>query len=452
MHFFVVTYEFIFCPFSGNGILARSLVNSLVGLGHFVSVWCTKPASSSSTSSSSSFGGDDEDEVMMTIFPHHNGRLQIFTTTVEESKWRCLDENSAWETFVYSKSDEATQTGLRSLFEEHSQHNKMTTDSSPIIPVVIDWHGAHAYQSLPFPPHWKVIYMNFRVYAAGIQDETRHAWLNQMEQRALQTADQVVVLSQHDKELLENLLLEGSGKELQVFYPPLRKDIQELGTLSSSSSTPPLPLLPTSLPVGKRFVTCVVRLSPEKETLRFIPFLNSIRDLMESKGWIPMLVGSPSDKPYAQMVRDQLFHDFPQAMDLVDTFLSPHELCAIFQATAINFHPCSYDAYGMTIVEAAAMGVPSVIADNGQVGASHLIGKDAFVPMDMVVVATIALGGGEEENRDDINSHKSLQHLRTILQDDANLRDIGQRARERALAWNEEAYGSRLVALVSSDA
>jgi glycosyltransferase involved in cell wall biosynthesis len=163
------------------------------------------------------------------------------------------------------------------------------------------------------------------------------------------------------------------------------------------------------------------------------------------------LVGSPSDKAYAKLVRDQLKENFPHAIDLVDTFFSPHELCAIFQNTVINFHPCSYDAYGMTIVEAAAMGVPSVIANNGQIGASHLIGEDAFVPMDRMIAE--AIGGGGEKNHQDPNSgnNKALQHLRTILHDATKLRELGQRARERALAWNELAYGSRLVELVSTD-
>ncbi|KAL3932723.1 MAG: hypothetical protein SGBAC_010714, partial [Bacillariaceae sp.] len=185
------------------------------------------------------------------VFPHHDGRLQIFATTVDESKWKVLDENCAWDTFVYSESDEMTQTGLGSLLSE----NRTT---SPITPVVIDWHGSHAYQSLPFATTNEglspLVYMNFRVYAAGIQDKTRHAWLNQMEQKALQAADKVIALSQHDRSLLEKLTdLEGSvKKDFEVFYPPLRKDIEDFGALSLCSE--PLPL-PKSIPSGKQFVT-----------------------------------------------------------------------------------------------------------------------------------------------------------------------------------------------------
>ena len=42
-----------------------------------------------------------------------------------------------------------------------------------------------------------------------------------------------------------------------------------------------------------------------------------------------------------------------------ERFLGPTELADIFSATALNIHPCLYDAYGMTIVEAASQGSPS---------------------------------------------------------------------------------------------
>ena len=46
----------------------------------------------------------------------------------------------------------------------------------------------------------------------------------------------------------------------------------------------------------------------------------------------------------------------PEAM-IEERFLGPSELAQIFSATALNVHPCLYDAYGMTIVEAASQGL-----------------------------------------------------------------------------------------------
>lgn len=42
-------------------------------------------------------------------------------------------------------------------------------------------------------------------------------------------------------------------------------------------------------------------------------------------------------------------------------FMSAKELSELFACTALNFHPCEYDAYGMTVVEAASQGAPSVM-------------------------------------------------------------------------------------------
>ncbi len=41
-----------------------------------------------------------------------------------------------------------------------------------------------------------------------------------------------------------------------------------------------------------------------------------------------------------------------------ESFLGPTELADILSATVLNIHPCLYDAYGMTIVEAASQGTP----------------------------------------------------------------------------------------------
>lgn len=37
-----------------------------------------------------------------------------------------------------------------------------------------------------------------------------------------------------------------------------------------------------------------------------------------------------------------------------DEFLGPEKLTEIFSKTKLNIHPCLYDAYGMTVIEAAS--------------------------------------------------------------------------------------------------
>ena len=59
---------------------------------------------------------------------------------------------------------------------------------------------------------------------------------------------------------------------------------------------------------------------------------------------------------YADGLKARLRAAVPDAI-IEERFLGPTELADIFSATALNIHPCLYDAYGMTVVEAASQGV-----------------------------------------------------------------------------------------------
>ena len=62
---------------------------------------------------------------------------------------------------------------------------------------------------------------------------------------------------------------------------------------------------------------------------------------------------------YAVGLKGRLRAVVPDAI-IEERFIGPTELAKIFSATALNVHPCLYDAYGMTIVEAASQGAPSL--------------------------------------------------------------------------------------------
>ena len=49
------------------------------------------------------------------------------------------------------------------------------------------------------------------------------------------------------------------------------------------------------------------------------------------------------------------------------SFLSPAKLCQVYSQTLLNVHPALYEAYGMTILEAAAFCVPTLMNDS-QIG------------------------------------------------------------------------------------
>ena len=119
---------------------------------------------------------------------------------------------------------------------------------------------------------------------------------------------------------------------------------------------------------------------------------------------------------------------------VIDHHLGPHELAAIFSHTAINIHPCLYDAYGMTLVESAAFGVPSVVNGGGKVGAAALLGEnEGCIALDL------------SEIIDDCNENENcVKELIEILSCTMNSRNssnlltkIANEARCRALGYDE---------------
>lgn len=59
---------------------------------------------------------------------------------------------------------------------------------------------------------------------------------------------------------------------------------------------------------------------------------------------------------YADALKARLRAAAPGAA-VEERFLGPADLARIFAATLLNLHPPLYDAYGMTVVEAASQGV-----------------------------------------------------------------------------------------------
>ena len=120
-----------------------------------------------------------------------------------------------------------------------------------------------------------------------------------------------------------------------------------------------------SLPRGqaphRKLLTCVVRLSPEKEPETFIALAAALHrsGALQRLSMTPLMLATAQTR-YAEDLRSRFRSEVP-AGQVVTHFLQPAQLAAVFAATRLNVHPCRYDAYGMTVVEAAAQGVPSVV-------------------------------------------------------------------------------------------
>lgn len=167
--------------------------------------------------------------------------------------------------------------------------------------------------------------------------------------------------------------------DVRILLPPLRSDVAALASSSSSAAAGAgvpapaggdngcgalAPAAPThqSPPAARRrrYITSVVRLSPEKGAHRFAELVGALAPTLHRLGLVPLVAGAVGDAAYAERVLAQLRAAAPEA-EVVTSFLGPPQLRELFGATALNVHGALSDAYGMTLVEAAAFGAPSVV-------------------------------------------------------------------------------------------
>ena len=85
----------------------------------------------------------------------------------------------------------------------------------------------------------------------------------------------------------------------------------------------------------------------------------SRRGTLRRLGLTPLLLAASSGA-FADGVVADFQRSVPEG-EVVRGFKGPADLAAIFARTRLNFHPCEYDAYGMTVIEAASQGAPSTM-------------------------------------------------------------------------------------------
>jgi hypothetical protein len=103
----------------------------------------------------------------------------------------------------------------------------------------------------------------------------------------------------------------------------------------------------------------------------------------------------------------------------------------IFGRAALHFH-------SITIVEAVACGVHSVLSREGTVGTSVLIGEDSSLQVSMPPT---------DENYLSKEAVEAIVNL--LIKDEDRLESLSAKAKQRALAWDEVAYGEKLLEIMT---
>lgn len=405
----IFSLEFLGPVFSGNGQYSRCIVRSLQSAGVNVLIVSGKPNDVPLEASL--------DPGVRDLVVSPNGVVDISIP-----RWGQLERGCGWREFVRACHDEPRVALAVDAF-------------GPQAVICVDFHTPRAWKAVearllglgkqgdPADKTIPMIWMNFRVFAestalhsrstserSGAEDEDSllgdAEWYAKEEAAAIGASALTIALCRADALNLCALtagrsLAQGSvpaaaaayqrktPPRLAILLPPLRGDVEALArsVLAGSAQRPPRPsgMNGTATAGGGGLITSIVRISPEKNAAAGIDLLTACSRQLESLSLQPLIVGANgADAEYVAKVRRA-------AASLPGVLLPPpldaHGLSAAFAAAAINIHPCLADAYGMTIVEAAAWGVPSVVHcpagahfQNGAAGGSPQILD--FVPLE----------------------------------------------------------------------
>jgi JmjC domain, hydroxylase len=397
MRIIFLSIEFSIGTFSGNGIYAISQVRAIRQLGHQVLIICGRPAALSHFTTAAA--ATDDANLLSIPLP----------------VWSRLDLECSWKEY-------AQGCGAPAIV-------KAVVNFEADVVLGVDWHSYLANKNLSEALEAEIICSsssspskirlppyacsNYRVYLRSLSDTDKdYKVLRNLEGDSLLQGICAFVLSASDKNFVENnyhnfsnpLLassqLQPPPPPVHVILPALRADLAAL----------PLPsdIKPTEEPKQqeqqkeRKFLLCCVRASPEKEPHRFVNLICELqkRGFFNKYGVIPLIAGAgwkvttsnnmnhlgfpTSPKPREHYILD-LRHKIQSQVpccQVIENFLGPIEMADIYSQTVLNIHPPLYDAYGMTVVEAASQLVPSLVAHKGHIGATDLLRperKEIFV-------------------------------------------------------------------------
>ncbi|CDF37336.1 unnamed protein product [Chondrus crispus] len=329
--------------FSGSGIAARAQVRGFAAKNVSVVVICGRPAHTQQP---------------------EPARRNVKVISVPLDKWGTTDRCASHQQYAEGVA--------RILGDGLGQYDAI---------LAVDWTAANAVRlflchggTLKVP----MIYLSFRVYCSmtGISRDDARFYREEEAAAvdlALTSGGGVVALCDMDFETLSTLRTARSHPADKLPHqfaviPPMLRD--EFSNIAKDDEDQIL-----DFPNNRMYLVSLVRLSRDKGPHRFVKLLQNLQqkdpDIWERTGVVPLICGSHSQPHYADRILRELRSAVPHSV-VIDKFLTPEELAVVLKNSVLNIHPAEYEAYGMTIIEAAAMGCPTVLNRTG-IGATQLL-------------------------------------------------------------------------------
>jgi glycosyltransferase involved in cell wall biosynthesis len=291
----------------------------------------------------------------------------------------------------------------------------------------IDWSAIETFYALQHCNYIlatvPLISLVFRIFSRSqellksIEDQQFYI---EKEADAVIKSDLTIVLSHVDKFSLQRIhggkiTSNGKQKDFLILPPPLRFDFREQCHNSIYTTN------------ERKYITCNVRLSPEKNAILFAKIMKRLaeKQILQKLQLTPLMIGAICDVSYAKEVKAHL----PPETVIVERFLSSSELMRYLSETFLMIHPPTYDAYGMTIAEAAAIGTPTIIHEES-IGASSLFQASKGE----IILGDLSTLDNALDSIEKVLLHSSPNYLR----------QVGETARHKALSWTVTEYAKAL--------
>lgn len=249
---------------------------------------------------------------------------------VELPRWGSLDAGCSWREFASGAAAPAIAAEAQAFRADAV--------------LGVDWHSAAAYDALAaataaaagggaaaaggeeegggrggggLPPF---LYLNYRVYHRTASP-AELAVIEAQEERALRLASTSLVLSAADAAYLRRHFpaatdAAAGAAPLHVLLPALRADMEALPPPPdmAAASTEQAQGQQQAHQAQRRYLTCCVRLSPEKEPHRFVELLEALqrRGALERLSVLPLMAGGGWATEYGAELRQRLERHVPQ--------------------------------------------------------------------------------------------------------------------------------------------
>jgi glycosyltransferase involved in cell wall biosynthesis len=348
--------------------------------------------------------------------------IDIGIIEVPVSRWGKLDASAPHDEYAAKGSTDLVIKAIKEF--------------NPEVALQVDWSALSLFLQLKQGGlNVPMAYLNYRVFSRTATGEDL-SLVSSLEKQSMATAALTVVLSRSDLAFLRDEL-SGSGK-VDVLLPALREDVRVLPQPADFSDRT---LLGVELFISSRpYFTCCVRLSPEKSPEVFVELIEALgEEGVAELGVTPLLIGAAQDE-WALRLKNRLRNAVKSSV-IIESFLGPADLAQIYSKTRLNFHPPTYDAYGMTIIEAASQGAPSVAHDrSGAIGASDLLlaGEGEIILIDL-----------SEPNSGQCST-KTADQVRKVLGDHARLHQVAEKAMLKSRSYDEAANAKELTRMILS--